>query len=64
MNRLVVIEGLDGSGKATQSALLEDALKNRGYAVNFRTYPMEHAVCPQQIGHISEALQRFLIGES
>ena len=41
-----------------------DFLKNRGYAVNFRTYPMEHAVCPQQIGHISEALQRFLIGES
>ena len=41
-----------------------DFLKNRGYAVSFRTYPMEHAVCPQQIGHISEALQRFLIGES
>ena len=41
-----------------------DFLKNKGYAVNFRTYPMEHAVCPQQIGHISEALQRFLIGKS
>ena len=41
-----------------------DFLKNRSYAVSFRTYPMEHAVCPQQIGHISEALQRFLIGES
>lgn len=41
-----------------------DFLKNRGYTVSFRTYPMEHAVCPQQIGHISEALQRFLIGES
>ena len=35
-------------------------LKERGYNVAFRTYPMEHAVCPEQIGHISEALQRFL----
>lgn len=35
-------------------------LKDRGYAVAFRTYPMDHSVCPQQIGHISEALQRFL----
>ena len=37
-----------------------DFLRNRGYAVNFRTYPMDHSVCPQQIGQISEALQRFL----
>ena len=35
-------------------------LKDRGYAVAFRTYPMDHSVCPQQIGHIAEALQRFL----
>ena len=35
-------------------------LKERGYNVAFRTYPMEHAVCPEQIGHIAEALQRFL----
>jgi phospholipase/carboxylesterase len=35
-------------------------LKDRGYSVAFRTYPMDHSVCPQQIGHISEALQRFL----
>ena len=35
-------------------------LKDRGYAVRFRTYPMEHAVCSEQITHISEALQRFL----
>ena len=38
-----------------------DFLRNRGYAVNVRTYPMDHSVCPQQIGHISEALQRFLL---
>ena len=35
-------------------------LKNRGYMVTFRTYPMDHSVCPQQIGHIAEAFQRFL----
>ena len=35
-------------------------LTQRDYAVDFRTYPMEHAVCPQQIDHISEALHRFL----
>jgi len=35
-------------------------LQDRGYSVAFRTYPMDHSVCPQQIGHIAEALQRFL----
>lgn len=35
-------------------------LKDRGYSVAFRTYPMDHSVCPQQIGDISAALQRFL----
>lgn len=35
-------------------------LKNRGYAVIFRTYTMEHSVCPQQIRDLSTALQRFL----
>lgn len=37
-----------------------DFLKDRGYAVAFRTYPMDHSVCPQQIRHIADALQRFL----
>ena len=35
-------------------------LKDRGYSVAFRTYPMDHSVCPQQIGHLADALQRFL----
>ena len=35
-------------------------LQQHGYAINMRTYPMDHSVCPQQIGHIAEALQRFL----
>lgn len=36
-------------------------LKDRGYNVIFRNYPMDHSVCPQQINDISAALQRFLI---
>ena len=35
-------------------------LKDHGYAVIFRTYPMDHSVCSQQISHIAEAFQRFL----
>ncbi len=31
-----------------------------GYKVQYRTYPMEHNVCPQQIGHISAWLQERL----
>ncbi len=39
MNRLVVIEGLDGSGKATQSVLLEEALKNEGMHPRRLSFP-------------------------
>jgi phospholipase/carboxylesterase len=35
-------------------------LKERGYNVAFRTYPMDHSVCAEQIGDIAVALQRFL----
>lgn len=35
-------------------------LKTLGYPVNFRSYPMEHGVCPQQITDISEWLQQLL----
>ncbi|NLX18701.1 MAG: alpha/beta fold hydrolase [Desulfobulbus sp.] len=35
-------------------------LQEKGYSVTFRTYPMEHSVCPQQIEHISRAIQQFL----
>ena len=30
MGKLIIMEGLDGSGKSTQTALLEEYLKNRG----------------------------------
>jgi len=35
-------------------------LMHEGYSINYRTYPMEHGVCPQQIGDISEWLQKIL----
>ncbi len=35
-------------------------LQEHRYTVKFRTYPMEHSVCPQQIEHISQAMQLFL----
>ena len=33
MGKLIVIEGLDGSGKATQAELLSECLKEKGYGV-------------------------------
>ncbi|WP_111641290.1 alpha/beta hydrolase [Marinimicrobium alkaliphilum] len=35
-------------------------LREKGYAVRYQTYPMEHGVCPQQVGAISEWLQERL----
>ena len=35
-------------------------LQQHGYSINVRTYAMDHSVCPQQIDHIAEAIQRFL----
>ena len=29
-----------------------DLLKNHGYEVEWRDYPMAHAVCPEEIGDI------------
>ncbi|MGM9614490.1 MAG: dTMP kinase [Oscillospiraceae bacterium] len=37
--KLIVIEGLDGSGKATQSALLYEALQSRGTPIRKVSFP-------------------------
>ena len=39
MNRLIVIEGLDGSGKATQAKRLSEELAGRGFAVRKVSFP-------------------------
>jgi phospholipase/carboxylesterase len=36
------------------------ALERLGYRVEWRTYPMPHSVCPEEIVHISEFLGRVL----
>lgn len=38
-SRIIVIEGLDGSGKATQTALLAEKLSNKGLKVRRLEYP-------------------------
>lgn len=37
-----------------------DVLEKKGYQVHYRTYPMEHNVCPQQIGDIATWITRIL----
>lgn len=37
-----------------------EELEQRGYRVKYKTYPMEHAVCPEQIDDISAWLQNVL----
>ena len=39
MGKLIVIEGLDGSGKTTQTKLLCDELISRGLNVRMLSYP-------------------------
>lgn len=39
MGKLIVIEGLDGSGKATQANLLYEVLNSKGFAVKKVTFP-------------------------
>lgn len=52
-NRDGVVPELLGQRAAAQ-------LKERGYGVEYKSYPMEHSVCPEQINDISTWLQQVL----
>ena len=43
-----------------QGRLAYQTLLDRGYNVDYKSYPMEHAVCPEEIADISHWLQRVL----
>jgi len=43
------------------SGITEQSLKSNGYSVSIQTYPMEHSVCPQQIGDIGQWLKNCLM---
>ena len=38
-----------------------EKLRSLGYQLQYQNYPMDHSVCPQQIGHISEWFQQRLL---
>lgn len=40
----------------------QDKLVAMGYAVEYKSYPAEHTVCPEEIADISQWLQRVLAG--
>lgn len=48
--RIITIEGIDGSGKTVQLALLESALVSMGFSVAKRAYPVYDAFFGAQVG--------------
>lgn len=64
INKNIPIEIHHGSHDPVVPELLGQAaakdLTDLGYKVNYQTYPMEHSVCPEQIGDISHWLQSIL----
>ena len=52
MSKMIVIDGLDGSGKATQAEILTDYLKSRGY----ETYTLDLPFYKVGIAHLACSL--------
>ncbi len=50
----------DGMIPLDRAALSRDALLALGYAVEWREYPMQHSVCPEEIADIAAFLLRIL----
>jgi len=48
--KLIVIEGLDGTGKATQTKLLIKKLKKEGYKIALFDFPQYHKFFGQMVG--------------
>ncbi len=51
---------LDPLVPSTLGKETRDFLRARGFTVEWRTYPMDHAICPEEIGHIREFLANVL----
>jgi phospholipase/carboxylesterase len=50
----------DGVVALPRATATRDALLALGYPVEWREYPMEHSVCPQEISDLARWLQRVL----
>ena len=51
---------LDPLVPSTRGEETRDFLRARGFPVEWKTYPMDHAVCPEEIGHVREFLANVL----
>jgi dTMP kinase len=56
---LIAFEGLDQSGKQTQALMLRDALRNRGEAAEYVTFPDYTTPIGQEIGHALQGQRPF-----
>ena len=51
---------LDPLVPSTLGEETRDFLRTRGFTVEWKTYPVDHAVCPEEIGHVREFLANVL----